>query len=106
MGTGTVFILSQPYDICAAEDFRNTEFHRSGRYCKELVLMDAALPLSHSNDTSKFASLCKSFSKESFQRFPLEESYMPEVMRAAVSCTSNRQDYKKGLPGEGKENLV
>ncbi|OIV89628.1 hypothetical protein TanjilG_14600 [Lupinus angustifolius] len=32
-------------------------------------------------DTAKFASLCKSFSKENFRRFPLENSYMPEVLK-------------------------
>ncbi|GKU85642.1 hypothetical protein SLEP1_g280 [Rubroshorea leprosula] len=34
--------------------------------------------LPHSAD-SKFASLCRSFLKESIKRFPLESSYMPEL---------------------------
>jgi hypothetical protein len=43
---------------------------------RELLLMDAALPLSRQiNDTSKFASLCKSFSRvvalAKFQSFQL-----------------------------------
>ncbi|VFQ76716.1 unnamed protein product [Cuscuta campestris] len=33
------------------------------------------------NDASKFASLCKSFARESFQRFPVVMSYMPEVVK-------------------------
>ncbi|KAG6757283.1 hypothetical protein POTOM_037590 [Populus tomentosa] len=54
--------------------------HRSGRTARACT-DGCSIALISSNDTSKFASLCKSFSKESFQRFPLEESYMPEVMR-------------------------
>ncbi|KAF9673631.1 hypothetical protein SADUNF_Sadunf10G0044200 [Salix dunnii] len=53
--------------------------HRSGRTARACT-DGCSIALISSNDTSKFASLCKSFSKESFQRFPLEESYMPEVM--------------------------
>ncbi|XP_065862933.1 DEAD-box ATP-dependent RNA helicase 13 [Euphorbia lathyris] len=54
--------------------------HRSGRTARAST-DGCSIALISSNDTSKFASLCKSFSKESFQRFPLEESYMPEVMK-------------------------
>lgn len=54
--------------------------HRSGRTARACT-DGCSIALISSNDTSKFASLCKSFSKESFQRFPLEESYMQEVMR-------------------------
>uniref|UniRef100_A0A6M2EZX6 RNA helicase n=1 Tax=Populus davidiana TaxID=266767 RepID=A0A6M2EZX6_9ROSI len=54
--------------------------HRSGRTARACT-DGCSIALISSNETSKFASLCKSFSKESFQRFPLEESYMPEVMR-------------------------
>ncbi|KAJ6890361.1 hypothetical protein NC651_023999 [Populus alba x Populus x berolinensis] len=54
--------------------------HRSGRTARACT-DGCSIALISSNDTSKFASLCKSFSKESFQRFPLEELYMPEVMR-------------------------
>ncbi|KAJ6719329.1 ATP-DEPENDENT RNA HELICASE DDX24 [Salix purpurea] len=53
--------------------------HRSGRTARACT-DGCSIALISSNDTSKFASLCKSFSKESFQRFPLEESYMSEVM--------------------------
>ncbi|XP_048235035.1 DEAD-box ATP-dependent RNA helicase 13 isoform X2 [Ricinus communis] len=54
--------------------------HRSGRTARAFT-DGCSIALISSSDTSKFASLCKSFSKESFQRFPFEESYMPEVMK-------------------------
>ncbi|CAN1144784.1 DEAD-box ATP-dependent RNA helicase 13 [Linum perenne] len=54
--------------------------HRSGRTARASA-DGCSVALISSKDTSKFASLCKSFSKESFQRFPLDESYMPEVMK-------------------------
>ncbi|KDP33350.1 hypothetical protein JCGZ_12899 [Jatropha curcas] len=54
--------------------------HRSGRTARAFA-DGCSIALISPNDTSKFASLCKSFSKESFQRFPLEESYMPEVKK-------------------------
>ncbi|KAL3582625.1 hypothetical protein D5086_016957 [Populus alba] len=55
--------------------------HRSGRTTRAFT-DGCSIALISSNDTSKFASLCKSFSRESFQRFPFEESsYLPEVMR-------------------------
>nr|GME05693.1 DEAD-box ATP-dependent RNA helicase 13 [Ipomoea batatas] len=60
-----------------------TSFHiqlRSGRTARAFS-DGCSIALISSNDASKFASLCKSFAKESFQRFPVEISYMPEVMK-------------------------
>ncbi|KAL6219465.1 hypothetical protein ACLB2K_007224 [Fragaria x ananassa] len=54
--------------------------HRSGRTARATA-DGCSIALIAPNETSKFASLCKSFSKLSFQRFPLENSYFPEVMR-------------------------
>ncbi|KAF3685867.1 DEAD-box ATP-dependent RNA helicase 13 [Capsicum annuum] len=54
--------------------------HRSGRTARAHS-DGCSIALITPNDTSKFAALCKSFSKEKFQRFPLEMSYMPEVMK-------------------------
>lgn len=54
--------------------------HRSGRTARAFA-DGCSIALISANETSKFASLCKSFSKESFQRFPLENSYMPEVLK-------------------------
>ncbi|GAU19106.1 hypothetical protein TSUD_79290 [Trifolium subterraneum] len=54
--------------------------HRSGRTARASA-EGCSIALISPKDTSKFASLCKSFSKDSFQRFPLENSYMPEVLK-------------------------
>ncbi|GFP81954.1 dead-box ATP-dependent RNA helicase 13 [Phtheirospermum japonicum] len=54
--------------------------HRCGRTARALT-DGCSIALISPNDASKFASLCKSFSKESFQRFPVELSYMPEIMK-------------------------
>ncbi|KAJ0034867.1 hypothetical protein Pint_25193 [Pistacia integerrima] len=54
--------------------------HRSGRTARASA-DGCSIAIITPNDTSKFVSLCKSFSKESFQRFPLENSYMQEVMK-------------------------
>ncbi|KAJ7955505.1 DEAD-box ATP-dependent RNA helicase [Quillaja saponaria] len=54
--------------------------HRSGRTARASA-DGCSIALISSSDTSKFASMCKSFSKVSFQRFPVENSYMPEVLK-------------------------
>ncbi|GMI95885.1 hypothetical protein like AT3G16840 [Hibiscus trionum] len=54
--------------------------HRSGRTARASS-DGCSIALISPNDSAKFASLCKSFSKESIKRFPLESSYMPEVMK-------------------------
>ncbi|XP_059632279.1 DEAD-box ATP-dependent RNA helicase 13 [Cornus florida] len=54
--------------------------HRSGRTARASA-DGCSVALICPNDRSKFATLCKSFSKESFRRFPVEMSYMPEVAK-------------------------
>ncbi|KAG5070837.1 hypothetical protein JHK86_006048 [Glycine max] len=54
--------------------------HRSGRTARASA-EGCSIALISSRDTSKFASLCKSFSNDNFQRFPLENSYVPEVLK-------------------------
>ncbi|KAE8076147.1 hypothetical protein FH972_014812 [Carpinus fangiana] len=54
--------------------------HRSGRTARAFA-DGCSIALIAANETSKFASLCKSFSKESFRRFPLENAYIPEVQK-------------------------
>ncbi|CAI9117993.1 OLC1v1019492C1 [Oldenlandia corymbosa var. corymbosa] len=54
--------------------------HRSGRTARASS-DGCSIALIAPNETSKFAGLCKSFAKESFQRFPTDTSYMPEVMK-------------------------
>ncbi|KAK4425372.1 DEAD-box ATP-dependent RNA helicase 13 [Sesamum alatum] len=54
--------------------------HRCGRTARAST-DGCSIALISPNDASKFAALCKSFAKESFQRFPVEISYIPEVMK-------------------------
>ncbi|XP_073283244.1 DEAD-box ATP-dependent RNA helicase 13-like, partial [Primulina huaijiensis] len=54
--------------------------HRCGRTARAFT-DGCIIVLISPSDASKFAALCKSFSKESFQRFPIEVSYMPEIMK-------------------------
>ncbi|XP_017219450.1 DEAD-box ATP-dependent RNA helicase 13 [Daucus carota subsp. sativus] len=54
--------------------------HRSGRTARASA-DGCSIGLISPNDTTKFAAMCKSFSKESFKRFPVELSYMPEVLK-------------------------
>ncbi|KAI3852553.1 hypothetical protein MKX03_019974, partial [Papaver bracteatum] len=54
--------------------------HRSG-----ITAIDSAegcsISLINPNDKPKFSSLCKSLQKESLRRFPLDNSYMPEIIK-------------------------
>ncbi|TYJ20248.1 hypothetical protein E1A91_A09G250400v1 [Gossypium mustelinum] len=60
--------------------------HRSGRTARASS-DGCSIALISPNDSAKFASLCKSFAKESIKHFPLESSYMPEVMkRLSLAC--------------------
>ncbi|BFG15607.1 hypothetical protein CerSpe_018810 [Prunus speciosa] len=54
--------------------------HRSGRTARASA-DGCSIALIAPNETSKFALLCKSFSKESFQRFPMDNAYLPEVIK-------------------------
>nr|DAD20095.1 TPA_asm: hypothetical protein HUJ06_021558 [Nelumbo nucifera] len=54
--------------------------HRSGRTARASA-DGCSIALISPSDGSKFASLCKSFSKETLQRFPVDNMYMPEVTK-------------------------
>ncbi|CAN6460615.1 unnamed protein product [Victoria cruziana] len=54
--------------------------HRSGRTARA-SFDGCSIALISPRDRSKFSSLCKSFSKESLATFPLDNSYMPEVVK-------------------------
>ncbi|KAM0844319.1 hypothetical protein ACQ4PT_057135 [Festuca glaucescens] len=53
--------------------------HRSGRTARK-SLAGCSIALISPDDKAKFYSLCKSFSKESLQQFPVDQAYMPQVM--------------------------
>ncbi|KAI3852560.1 hypothetical protein MKX03_019983, partial [Papaver bracteatum] len=54
--------------------------HRSGRTARASA-DGCSIALINPKDKPKFSSLCKSLQKESLRRFPLDNSYMPEVMK-------------------------
>ncbi|KAL4393458.1 hypothetical protein AHAS_Ahas02G0054000 [Arachis hypogaea] len=54
--------------------------HRSGRTARASA-EGCSIALVSPKETAKFASLLKSFSKDNFQRFPLQNSYMPEILK-------------------------
>ncbi|XP_031482319.1 DEAD-box ATP-dependent RNA helicase 13 isoform X2 [Nymphaea colorata] len=54
--------------------------HRSGRTARASS-DGCSIALISPTDRSKFSSLCKSFSKESLNAFPLDSSYMPAVVK-------------------------
>ncbi|KAB2637412.1 hypothetical protein D8674_027946 [Pyrus ussuriensis x Pyrus communis] len=65
--------------------------HRSGRTDGAYV-DGCSIALISPNETSKFASLCKSFYKESFQLFPMDNTYMPELMKRLSLAHGNKVD--------------
>ncbi|XP_051124876.1 DEAD-box ATP-dependent RNA helicase 13 [Andrographis paniculata] len=54
--------------------------HRCGRTARASS-DGCSIALISPTDASRFAALCNSFSKESFQRFPVESSYLPEIKK-------------------------
>ncbi|EPS61372.1 hypothetical protein M569_13422, partial [Genlisea aurea] len=54
--------------------------HRCGRTARAST-DGCSIALISPNDASKFAALSKSFKKESFKMFPVEVSYLPDIMK-------------------------
>ncbi|KAM1333241.1 hypothetical protein EV1_009264 [Malus domestica] len=79
--------------------------HRSGRTARASA-DGCSIALIAPNETSKFASLCKSFSKESFQRFPMDSSYMPEVMKRLSLARQIDKIMRKDSQEKSKKNWV
>ncbi|PHT38554.1 DEAD-box ATP-dependent RNA helicase 13 [Capsicum baccatum] len=79
--------------------------HRSGRTARAHS-DGCSIALITPNDTSKFAALCKSFSKEKFQRFPLEMSYMPEVMKRLSLARQIDKISRKDSQDKAKKNWL
>ncbi|CAN6576897.1 unnamed protein product [Malus baccata var. baccata] len=77
--------------------------HRSGRTARASA-DGCSIALIAPNETSKFASLCKSFSKESFQRFPMDSSYMPEVMKRLSLARQIDKIMRKDSQEKSKKN--
>ncbi|CAN4120603.1 unnamed protein product [Withania somnifera] len=79
--------------------------HRSGRTARA-HFDGCSIALITPNDTSKFAALCKSFSKDNFQRFPLEMSYMPEVMKRLSLARQIDKISRKDSQDKAKKNWL
>ncbi|XP_055813766.1 DEAD-box ATP-dependent RNA helicase 13 [Solanum dulcamara] len=79
--------------------------HRSGRTARAHS-DGCSIALITPNDTSKFAALCKSFSKDNFQRFPLEMSYMPEVMKRLSLARQIDKISRKDSQDKAKKNWL
>ncbi|KFK39015.1 hypothetical protein AALP_AA3G189400 [Arabis alpina] len=69
--------------------------HRSGRTARAFA-DGCSIALIAPNDTSKFYTLCKSFSKESVKIFPLDSSYMPAVKKRLSLARQIDQIERKG----------
>ncbi|KAJ6815692.1 DEAD-box ATP-dependent RNA helicase 13 [Iris pallida] len=54
--------------------------HRSGRTARASA-DGCCIAMISPSDKTKFVSLCKSMSKESLRQFPLDDTYMPEVIK-------------------------
>ncbi|KAI4345938.1 hypothetical protein L6164_013023 [Bauhinia variegata] len=77
--------------------------HRSGRTARASA-EGCSIALISPRDTSKFASLCKSFSKDNFQRFPLESTYMPEVLKRLSLARQIDKIVRKDSQEKAKKN--
>ncbi|CAF2154624.1 BnaA01g27550D [Brassica napus] len=69
--------------------------HRSGRTARAFA-DGCSIALIAPNDTSKFYTLCKSFSKESVKIFPLDSSLMPDVKKRLSLARQIDQIERKG----------
>ncbi|KAG7582238.1 Helicase superfamily 1/2 ATP-binding domain [Arabidopsis suecica] len=69
--------------------------HRSGRTARAFA-DGCSIALIAPSDTSKFYTLCKSFSKESVKIFPLDSSYMPAVRKRLSLARQIDQIERKG----------
>ncbi|XP_057454547.1 DEAD-box ATP-dependent RNA helicase 13 [Lotus japonicus] len=77
--------------------------HRSGRTARASA-EGCSIALISPRDTAKFASLCKSFSKDAFRRFPSENSYMPEVLKRLSLARQIDKITRKGSQEKAEKN--
>ncbi|ONK70841.1 uncharacterized protein A4U43_C04F2080 [Asparagus officinalis] len=75
--------------------------HRSGRTARASA-DGCSIALISPSDKTKFVSLCKSMSKESFQRFPLDDSYLPGLMKR-LSLARQIDEHKRKTKQENSK---
>ncbi|GMH28395.1 hypothetical protein Nepgr_030238 [Nepenthes gracilis] len=79
--------------------------HRSGRTARAFA-DGCSVALVSPNDRSKFASLCRSFSKETLRRFPVESTYMPEIIRRLSLARQIDKIIRKESQVRAKESWI
>ncbi|KAK9671215.1 hypothetical protein RND81_12G014100 [Saponaria officinalis] len=79
--------------------------HRSGRTARG-VADGCSIALISPNDRLKFATLCKSFAKDTLQRFPIENTYMPEVLKRLSLARQIDKILRKDSQEKASENWV
>ncbi|XBJ03119.1 hypothetical protein VPH35_022354 [Triticum aestivum] len=86
--------------------------HRSGRTARK-SLTGCSIALISPADKAKFYSLCKSFSKENLQQFPVDQAYMPAIMNRLslarqidkISSKSSKENANKSWLQRNAESM-
>ncbi|PKI58983.1 hypothetical protein CRG98_020628 [Punica granatum] len=79
--------------------------HRSGRTARASA-DGCTVALISPKETTKFATLCRSFSRESFKRFPLESSYLPEIMKRLSLARQIEKISRKGSQEKAEKSWL
>ncbi|XP_078151850.1 P-loop containing nucleoside triphosphate hydrolases superfamily protein [Carex rostrata] len=77
--------------------------HRSGRTARAFA-DGCSIALISAKDKTKFFSLCKSLSKESLKQFPVDNAYMPEVMKRLSLARQVDKITRKNSQENAKKN--
>jgi len=77
--------------------------HRSGRTARAAT-DGCSIALIAPSDKSKYVSLCHSFSKDEFQEFPVNSSYMPEIEKRLSIARQIDQISRKNSKTKAEKN--
>lgn len=77
--------------------------HRSGRTARAAT-DGCSIALIAPSDKSKYVSLCHSFSKDGFQEFPVNSSYMPEIEKRLSIARQIDQISRKNSKTKAEKN--
>lgn len=77
--------------------------HRSGRTARAAT-DGCSIALISPSDKSKYVSLCHSFSKDGFQEFPVNSSYMPEIQKRLSIARKIDQTSRKNSKTKAEKN--
>ncbi|XP_020106886.1 DEAD-box ATP-dependent RNA helicase 13 isoform X2 [Ananas comosus] len=79
--------------------------HRSGRTARASA-DGCCIALISPSDKTKFYSLCKSLSKETLRQFPIDDAYMPEVMKRLSLARRIDKIIRKNSQESAKKNWL